>query len=114
VRAFQSLTNQEQLNRLLESSKDRTVLLFKHSTVCPVSAAAYDELCQFGQSEAAKQVDIGVVTVIEHRPVSNEIERRLGIKHESPQAILLRDGCVVWHASHWHITEEAIREALQT
>lgn len=42
--------------------------------------------------------------VIEDRPVSNEIAARLGVKHESPQAILVRGGKAVWHASHRQVT----------
>ncbi|MEM7357326.1 MAG: monothiol bacilliredoxin BrxC family protein [Acidobacteriota bacterium] len=46
------------------------------------------------------------------RDVSNEIAQRTGVKHESPQALLMRDGTVTWHASHWSIQAEALQEAL--
>jgi bacillithiol system protein YtxJ len=36
--------------------------------------------------------------------VSDAAAQRLGIRHETPQAILLRDGRVVWNASHFRIT----------
>jgi bacillithiol system protein YtxJ len=41
--------------------------------------------------------------VIAHRPVSNTIEQRFGIRHESPQAILLQGGEVVWARSHYQV-----------
>lgn len=56
-------------------------------------------------------VSAAVVKVIEDRPVSNEIAARLGVKHESPQAILVRSGKAVWHASHGRITAAALAEA---
>ncbi|SEM69769.1 bacillithiol system redox-active protein YtxJ [Lihuaxuella thermophila] len=109
--AFQQLTNSEQLQDVLEYSKERPVLLFKHSTTCPISAAAMDELEKFSSSEEAKDIKIAVVYVIEHRPVSNEIAECFNIKHESPQALLVKGDQVVWHASHWNITEDSLKQA---
>lgn len=84
-------------------------LLFKHSTTCPISAKAYEEFQAF-----LKETDIpaAVVLVIEDRPVSNQIEEEFGIKHESPQIFLLEDGNVLWNTSHWKITRDSIKEAL--
>ena len=45
-----------------------------------------------------------VITVQTHRPVSEAASKRLGIRHETPQALLLKDGKVVWNASHFRIT----------
>jgi bacillithiol system protein YtxJ len=36
----------------------------------------------------------------------------LGVRHETPQAILLRDGVPVWSASHFRITAEALKKVL--
>jgi bacillithiol system protein YtxJ len=84
-------------------------LLFKHSTTCPISANAYEEFQAF-----LKETDTpaAIVHVIEDRPVSNKIAEEFGIKHESPQIFLLEDGEVRWNTSHWKITRESIREAL--
>jgi bacillithiol system protein YtxJ len=108
---FQQLTSPEQLQGMLEYSKERPVLLFKHSTTCPISAAAIAELEKFSSSEEAKDVKIAVVYVIENRPVSNEITERFRIKHESPQALFVKGEKVVWHASHWNITEDSLKQA---
>ena len=43
---------------------------------------------------------------------TNEIARRTGIKHESPQAIVFKDGEPVYHASHYDITIEDLKEHL--
>jgi hypothetical protein len=37
--------------------------------------------------------------------------KRLGVRHETPQAILLRDGKPVWKASHFRITADALAQA---
>ncbi|HEY8416227.1 MAG TPA: monothiol bacilliredoxin BrxC family protein [Thermaerobacter sp.] len=38
--------------------------------------------------------------------------RRLGVRHQSPQALLVQRGAVRWHASHWDITEQSLAAAL--
>jgi bacillithiol system protein YtxJ len=45
--------------------------------------------------------------------LSNAIAERFGVRHETPQALLIKDGRVVWHASHWSITSDSLTEALR-
>ncbi|ADU50855.1 hypothetical protein Tmar_0740 [Thermaerobacter marianensis DSM 12885] len=87
------------------------VMIFKHSTACPISARAYRAFRQFvaRQPAAARYY---LVQVIEQRPLSNEIARRLGVPHASPQVLLWHRGAVRWHASHGAITERALATAL--
>ncbi|CQR52148.1 bacillithiol system redox-active protein YtxJ [Paenibacillus riograndensis] len=86
-------------------------LLFKHSTTCPISAKANEEFQAYVQSSGTPAA---VVHVIEDRPVSNQIAEDFGIKHESPQIFLLEDGEVRWNTSHWKITRDAIKEAVNS
>src|SRR4051812_16244337 len=99
----------EDFERLLEHSKTQPVIIFKHSTQCGISGDVYDEFKQF--LETAGDIICGLVLVIEWRAVSNFIESALGIRHESPQAIILRDGKPRWNASHWSITPDALTRA---
>jgi bacillithiol system protein YtxJ len=105
------LRQDRDFEQLLERSKTNPVLIFKHSTQCPISGQAYDEFTQF--VESAGGVTCGLVLVIEDREVSNAIAARLNILHESPQAIIIKDGEVTWHASHWSITADALSDALR-
>ncbi len=86
------------------------VLLFKHSTACPISGAAHREF-EAWVGGAPQGVRIARVLVIEARPVSNAIAERLGVRHESPQAILVKDGKAAWTASHRAITRDALDRA---
>ena len=87
-------------------------VIFKHSTRCPLSAAAYSEMRKFLESNP--QAPVWLVDVIEGREISMEIARITSVRHESPQVLLLKDGRVVWHASHYGVTAEAVaRELLQ-
>ena len=55
---------------------------------------------------------VGLVTVQTARAVSNEIEARTGVEHETPQVFIIRDGKVLWTASHGQIKAEAVEAAL--
>lgn len=87
-------------------SNDEPVLLFKHSNTCPVSAAAY------GEMERVMSAEVGLIVVQKDRELSREVEQRTGVRHESPQALVLRRGEVVWSASHFAVTAEAVEDAL--
>ena len=103
---FIPVGDRQELEQLIARSHQAPVLIFKHSTTCPISAAAYREMQQLA-------TEIALVVVQNARDVSREVEARTGVRHESPQALLLRDGEVVWSASHWRITAEEVERALQ-
>jgi bacillithiol system protein YtxJ len=103
---FKPVNDAEELNRLFELSNEKPVVLFKHSTMCNVSADAYQQMQNFDG-------EVNIVIVQTARPVSNEIEARTGVEHKSPQVIILRDGKAVWHTSHWNITAQAVTEAFK-
>jgi len=83
--------------------------IFKHSTRCPISAEAARQFTKY--QKAHPQAAVHRVLVIENRPLSEAIAERLGVLHQSPQAILIQDGAPAWSASHWDITAEALEEA---
>ena len=98
------------LEKLLERSHKGPVVVFKHSTQCSQSAAAYEEF----QTFMAENPDTPCVTVlvIENRGLSDELEERFGIRHESPQAIVVSNGSPIWHASHGGVTARALKNAI--
>lgn len=105
------LTDVSSLDAAIAESRQRPVLLFKHSRFCGVSCEALDEL-QSHIEGAPVDVAYHVITVQTDRPVSDAVAQRLGLRHETPQAILLRDGKVVWNASHFRITASQLDQAL--
>jgi len=92
------------------TSQSQPVVLFKHSTRCPVSTWAKREFDAF----AKKATGIGLyqVLVVEDRPTSLGIAKTTGVRHESPQALLLVNGEVAWHTSHNGITARALQDAV--
>ena len=95
----------------MAQSEAAPVFVFKHSTSCPVSAAAHERVRAYIQQEGGAP-DVRMVKVIETRPVSNLIAETLGVQHASPQIILVKGRKAVWHTSHSDITGAVMREAL--
>jgi bacillithiol system protein YtxJ len=104
------LEKEQDLEDLLERSKTNPVIIFKHSTQCGISTQAYEEFIDF--AEGADGLICGVVRVIENRKLSNAIAERFNVRHQSPQALLIKDGRPIWHASHWSINPDSLSEAL--
>ena len=105
------LSTLDGLDSALSGSSGRPLLLLKHSLTCGTSAYAHEEFEDF-LSEPGPLVDACVVHVQPGRAVSNAIAERFGIRHESPQLLLISNGQVVWHASHHRITRREIAAAL--
>ncbi len=89
-------------------------MLFKHSLTCPISSAALRQYQSFLDHRPEGDAAVYALVEIQNaRDVSDEIARRTGIRHESPQALVLRGGEVAWHASHWSIKVDALTSAVE-
>jgi bacillithiol system protein YtxJ len=97
------------LDELLARSREQPVWVFKHSLTCPISGIAWDEFRRFALQE--REAVCAVIEIQLARPVSNAFAERTGVRHESPQAVLLRDARVAWHASHYDIRLTALERA---
>jgi thioredoxin 1 len=85
------------------------LLLFKHSRTCPISHAAHAQLEAFRRTHPA--VPVRVLVVQEERALSQAVAHASGVRHESPQALLLHGGGVRWHASHGAVTAARLAAA---
>ena len=106
---YKEITSVEQWKKVLEQSSEKSIVVFKHSTTCPVSAHAYGEFSAF-----ENPMEHYLVKVIEHRPVSNEISIDLGVQHQSPQAFVITNGEAIWNASHWDITKKEFERVTES
>lgn len=88
-------------------------IYFKHSTRCPISAAAKTEMDIFLKNNT-HPINFELIDVISNRGRSEEIAGKFDIEHESPQIIITDDNDqVIWNASHRRITEENIEKAIR-
>jgi monothiol bacilliredoxin len=106
---LQRLRTAADLDRALDVSREKDVLLFKHSTRCSISAGAHDEIEEFLREPAAARFAAFLLDVVADRATSLEVATRLGVRHESPQVLVVRDGAVVAHDSHGGIDRSFLR-----
>jgi bacillithiol system protein YtxJ len=105
-----------ELDQFILDSHVTPVMLFKHSYTCGVSAEAMDELRAYldDHPATARRVRYAMVTVQTHRDISNAIASKLGVRHETPQAILVHEGRAVWTASHFRVNAAELQKALES
>ncbi|MEM9553740.1 MAG: bacillithiol system redox-active protein YtxJ [Acidobacteriota bacterium] len=108
---YTKLESVEDLDAAFRTADEATVVVFKHSLTCPVSTEALREFDRYLESgdEATRYY---LIEIQRQRGLSNDVAARTGVRHESPQALVLRGGEVVWHASHWKITKASLADAL--
>lgn len=99
------LTSAEQLAGIKELKGYS--LLFKHSTRCSISLIVKKTL-EREWEQAADTVNLYYLDLLNFRPISAQIAANYDIRHESPQALLIKDGQCVYHASHDNISAEDI------
>ena len=104
---FKEINSTEKLDELFERSNEEPVVLFKHSLTCPISFGVYEEISN-------ADADINLVVVQTARNISTAIADKTGIRHESPQAIVLKDGKPVYHASHYDVTAEDVEKIVES
>ena len=93
------LSEPNQINEIIEASKLKPQLFFKHSTRCSISTMA---LSRFEKSGilSNETIDCWYLDLLEFRPISSEIEKLTKVIHQSPQAIVVHNEQVVYSESH--------------
>jgi bacillithiol system protein YtxJ len=107
-----SLRSLKDLDAALVAAQAEPILIFKHSPTCGVSAQASEDIGELIDG-APLPVALYLVSVVAQREVSDAITKRLGVRHESPQILLVHRDEVLWHASHFRVSAAEIQKALQ-
>ncbi len=97
-----SINSEEQLQDVL--SKESVVAVFKHSTRCSISSMVKNRL----ERDWSSDQPVYFLDLIAHRNISNWISQMSGIRHESPQMIVFKDGKAIFDASHTSINATEI------
>src|SRR3989339_932631 len=98
------------VDELNDIFKEEKVIILKHSPACSISAGAKMKYEDFVQ-KCEKDAKFYIVDVLSEREISQEIEKRTGIRHESPQVICLKNGKCIINKSHFNINSSALKEA---
>lgn len=102
-----------ELDAAMAASSERPQVLYKHSTRCNVCRYSLAEV-RDAEGDEPDTAGWHVLDLLAHREVSDAIAERTGVRHKSPQVIVVRNGDVIAHASHGDITAAWIRDAVRS
>ena len=104
--AIRLVTTESELTSVVDGDLS---VVYKHSSRCGISLRALKEIRRFSRDHP--RLGVAMIDVIGSRELSDLIEERFDIRHESPQAIVLRRGQPTWDASHLSVTATALEAA---
>ena len=105
MRIAKEIKTMEEFKAIQAESNSIPVLLCKFSPICPISSEAESQFNEYLQTDP-----IGVsfyrIDVVYARETARGLAKEIEVKHESPQALLFKNGKCVWNESHHHLTKE--------
>lgn len=107
-----AITEEAQLTEIEEVSKTQPVLIFKHSTRCPISSSALMRMQNGWKEEDAANTKPYILDLINYRNISMAIADKFNVEHESPQVLLIKNGKSVYTESHYGISFEDLQTAI--
>ena len=102
-----ALTDEAQLDTIVEESKSQPVVIFKHSTRCAISSMAKSRL---DGEETPENIKFYYLDLLAYRPISNKVAEMFSVHHESPQVLLIKNGECTFEESHNGIRMDEIME----
>lgn len=101
------LSTIEEANTIISS--DAPMAIFKHSTRCSISSMAKSRI----ERAVLPNIPFYYLDLLAYRNVSDYIASTVHITHQSPQLIVVKDGTVLYHASHNSIDIEELTNILE-
>jgi len=93
----------KQLETITENSNNKTQVVYKHSSTCGISRMVLGMFTDTYDTDL--DIDLYFLTIQNHRDVSNAIEDKFAVRHESPQLLVVKNEAVVFHTSHGAIAD---------
>lgn len=105
---WNNITEEHQLEDIIEQSHKKPCLIFKHSTRCIISKMALKTF--ENEFDLQPYVEAYFLDLLVYRSLSNAIAEKFEVQHQSPQLILIKEGKAVFDASHENISVESIKK----
>ncbi|MFM6934925.1 MAG: bacillithiol system redox-active protein YtxJ [Flavobacteriales bacterium] len=109
--SWKTLSQQDQVAHIIQQSQERPQLFFKHSTRCSISSMALRRFEQSGILDST-EIDCWYLDLLEFRAISDEIAHQCHVQHQSPQAILVQNGQILYAESHGMIDAQQILQLI--
>ena len=107
---WKTLNSMEEWENAIAASHNHPIVVFKHSSRCSVSRMALKMLER--RWDLPESTDAYFLDLLEHRDISSSIESKMGVQHQSPQMLCIRDGKSVYHANHGSIDPVEVKPYL--
>lgn len=108
---WKQLRTEEGVVQIIKQSHNKPCVIFKDSKTCGISASAKHRI--HSDFDTIKDdVEFYYLDLLQYRNVSNLIAEKLNVIHQSPQIIILKNGAVIHHSSHYAISVGKIAEAI--
>ncbi len=98
------LTSRQQLEALRSASAEKTQFIYKHSTTCGISGMVL-RMLEGSVDLTDEEADFYFLDLHRYRDISNTVAAEFGVRHESPQLLVIKKGEVAAWASHGSIGE---------
>lgn len=107
------IQSEDDLDKAIKSSETKAVLIYKYSSNCSISDRVQDILeSDWDGSNPDEKLSPYFLDLIKYRKISNEIARRFGVEHESPQVLIIKNDKCIYNESHGYIRLDEILKAI--
>jgi bacillithiol system protein YtxJ len=107
---WKELTTEEALKEAVRLSFENKILIFKHSTRCPVSYRVLERLESEWDGKDLQNIDLYFLDLLKYRSLSNKIAKEFKVLHQSPQVLLIDKGECIYADSHNYISFDEIKK----
>lgn len=104
---WKNLDNEKDLKKIIEESHHKKVVIFKHSTRCFISKTVLKSF----EKEVLREnpeADFYYLDLLKFRNISNALTEQFGLRHESPQLLVIQNGKLINNGSHQAISTQLI------
>ncbi len=107
---WKTISSLDMANEAIQDSHNQPILIFKHSTTCPISSIAKLRL----ESDwNLNDLPAYYIDVKSERASSLHVAEALQVHHESPQMIIVANGDAIYDISHLDINIQEVHDGLK-
>ena len=109
---WKSLSTRQEFDKIIEDSREKPALIFKHRPSSPESTQALDQL-EKDWSISPENLDVYIIDVMKDKDVAEAVTDMAGVMNEYPQVLLFADGVTMYDESREMISVKKIKLALK-
>ena len=109
---WKEIKNEKTVKEIEEISTRKPVVIFKHSTRCPISGNVLGKLKNSLKEEGNLNAEFFILDIISYRDISGFIAEQFDVIHESPQVLIIKNRKSIYKESHFDIQYHKLKEKI--